>query len=49
MKPTQQLHDVCQSLWVDNIVREGVEAFAATWRELMSRIVAKSEALTKAA
>ena len=29
--------------------REGVEAFAESWRDLMSRIAAKSDALTKAA
>ncbi len=53
MKATDRLRELGQSLWLDNITRqmlqqEGVEAFAASWRDLISRIAAKSASLAGA-
>ena len=49
MKNTQHLHDLGQSLWLDNITGEmldnGANAFVKSWSELMQSIAAKSAAL----
>jgi len=52
MKATQLLHDLGQSLWVDNITRDLVstgtlarsKSFVASWNELMAVIESKSSA-----
>jgi hypothetical protein len=58
MKPTQRLHELGQSLWLDNINRElvtsgelqqqGANSFVQSWNDLMDVIAFKRVELKKA-
>jgi hypothetical protein len=57
MRPTKALHELGQSLWLDNVTRdalgvrlqnEGAESFVKSWKDLMACIDSKSAAIRKA-
>jgi len=50
MNPTQQLHDLGQSLWLDNITRglltsERLAATSTNFRSLASRLILRSSTM----
>jgi hypothetical protein len=53
MKATQLLHNLGQSIWLDNITRDvlnqGAKAFVKAWNELLGVIASRSAALQRAA
>jgi len=58
MKPTQRLHELGQSLWLDNVNRElvtsrelqqqGANSFVKSWNDLLDVIASKRVELKKA-
>jgi len=58
MKMTQRLHEMGQSLWLDNITRglvtsgvlqdEGARSFVKSWKDLLECIASKCESLAGA-
>jgi hypothetical protein len=53
MKATELLHNLGQSIWLDNITRDlltsgGAKSFVASWNELMGVIASKCATMQKA-